>query len=95
VEVYNGSGIPKAALRYSRTVQNLGTRVVRTGNAPIDEEKTKIYISKKDSFNKSLSLVEKIFVDKPEIIEGRPAFMTTGDIVIVLGKDIQREVDWK
>jgi hypothetical protein len=95
VEVYNGSGIAKAALRYSRTIQNLGARVVRTGNSPTDIDKTVVYVSNKQRYQKSLALVQQTFVDNPEIIEGRPSFMTTGDIVVVLGKDIQKEIDWR
>jgi hypothetical protein len=94
VEVYNGSGVSKAALRYARSIENLGAKVVRTNNAPEDVEKTVFYVPKKSEFQKSIALVDKIFVQEPEIIEGRPNFMTTGDIVIILGSDIQQEVDW-
>lgn len=94
-EVYNGSGVSKAALRYSRMVQNLGAKVVRTGNAPDNYPKTQIYVSNKENYKNSLELLEKIFIGDIEIIEGRPNFMTTGDIIIILGEDIKREIEWK
>ena len=39
-------------------------------------------------FDYSFKVVEDLFPGKYELIEGRPSFMTTGDIVIILGKDI-------
>ena len=49
-----------------------------------------MYISKPDDFKKSFKIVSEIFSDNFELVEGRPDFMTTGDIVIILGEDIKR-----
>lgn len=88
VEVYNGSGMSGYASQYARKIKNSGCEVVRYDNAPALEEKTKFYVSKPENFKNSLNVILELFPGTYEIIEGRPSFMTTGDIVIILGKDI-------
>ncbi|MDY0096853.1 MAG: LytR C-terminal domain-containing protein [Candidatus Dojkabacteria bacterium] len=88
VEIYNGSGLSGYAAQYSRRIRNSGIEVVRYDNAPQKEEKTKFYVPNIEDFPNSLQTVQEIFPGTYEIIEGRPSFMTTGDIVIILGKDI-------
>lgn len=95
VEVYNASGIPEIAYRYARRLRNSGIGVARYENAPEISEKTKIYVTRPDDFAASLDLVKKVLVVEVEEINTRPAFITTGDIVILLGKDMQAEIDWK
>ena len=90
VEVYNGSGVAGAALQFGRKIENSGCDVVRYENAPNIIDKTIMYISKPDDFKKSFKIVSEIFSDNFELVEGRPDFMTTGDIVIILGEDIKR-----
>ena len=88
VEVYNGSGMTGYAGQYARKIRNSGCEVVRYDNAPQLEEKTKFYVPKMENFKNSLDVILELFPGTYEIIEGRPSFMTTGDIVIILGKDI-------
>ncbi len=95
VEVYNGSGISGLASRYARKIQNSGITVVRYENAPDSEQITKIYIPKSDKYPNSLALVKKLLVVEGDIIEDRPSFITTGDIVIILGEDIEKEVNYR
>jgi len=90
VEVYSGSGVAGAAMQFGRKIENSGCDVVRYENAPETIDKTIIYISKPDDFKKSFKIVSEIFSDNFELVEGRPDFMTTGDIVIILGEDIKR-----
>jgi len=90
VEVYNGSGVAGAAMQFGRKIENSGCDVVRYENAPKTIDKTILYISKPDDFKKSFKIVSEIFSDNFELVEGRPDFMTTGDIVIILGEDIKR-----
>ena len=90
VEVYNGSGVAGAAQQFGRKIENSGCDVIRYENAPKTIEKTIMYISKPNDFKKSLKIVSEIFSDNFELVEGRPDFMTTGDIVIILGEDIKR-----
>jgi len=90
VEVYNGSGVAGAAMQFGRKIENSGCDVVRYENAPKTIDKTIVYISKPEDFKKSFKIVSEIFSDNFELVHGRPDFMTTGDIVIILGEDIKR-----
>jgi hypothetical protein len=88
IEVYNGSGGEGKAGIYARKILNNGCDVVRFGNAPDPLEKTKVFISDKNEFGASLTVVEEVLFGRYEILEERPSFMTTGDIVILLGKEV-------
>ncbi len=89
VEVYNGSGIAGSAFQLGRKIENSGCDVVRYGNSPKNIEKTLVYVPKKESFQESYTVIEEILSGMFEFVEGRPEFMTTGDIVIILGEDIK------
>lgn len=88
VEVYNGTDILGRAVIYSRKIQNSGCDVVRFGNAPKRYEKTYVYISDETQFKNSLKVVSDVLLERFELLEERPSFMTTGDIVVILGDDI-------
>jgi hypothetical protein len=88
IEVYNGSGIVGRAGVYARRILNNGCDVVRFGNAPDTLERTQIYVSDEEAFSNSLGVVEEVLFGKFERLKERPSFMTTGDIVILLGEDI-------
>ncbi len=88
VEVYNGSGLSGYASQYARKIRNSGCEVVRYDNAPKEQDETQFFVPKQEDFPRSLSVVFEIFPGTYEIVQSRPSFMTTGDIVIILGKDI-------
>ena len=88
VEVYNASGIAGKASSYARKVANSGCDVVRFDNAPSRVENTKFYVPNPQDFKRSLEIITELFPGQYEIVNGRPDFMTTGDIVIILGEDI-------
>lgn len=88
IEVYNGSGSPGMAGMYARRILNNGCDVVRFGNAPESFERTKVYISNEREFQNSFNIVREVLFNRFERLEERPSFMTTGDIVILLGEDI-------
>lgn len=88
IEVYNGSRAPGMAGIYARKILNNGCDVVRFGNAPESLERTQVYVSDDDEFRNSLAIVEEVLLGRFERLEERPSFMTTGDIVILLGEDI-------
>lgn len=90
VEIYNGSGIPGAAAQFARRIQNAGCEVVRYENAPELVETTKFYVPNPDLYVNSLSSISELFPGQYDELNERPLFMTTGDIVIVLGEDISR-----
>lgn len=88
VEVYNGSGLSGYAGQYARKIRNSGCEVVRYDNAPDEQDKTRFFVPKQSEFSNSLDVIFELFPGTYEVVEGRPSFMTTGDIVIILGKDI-------
>ena len=90
VEVYNGSGVAGAAKQFGRKIENSGCDVVRYENAPSTADRTVVYVSNKEGYKNSLEIVTEILSGSFDLVEGRPAFMTTGDIIVVLGKDIQQ-----
>ena len=89
VEVYNGSGVSGAARQFGRKIENSGCDVVRYENAPKITESTLVYIVDEEGYENSLKIVDEVLSGTYELIEGRPNFMTTGDIVVVLGEDIK------
>lgn len=89
VEVYNGSELTGVASSFGRKIVNSCCDVVRYGNAPNSEEKTKVYISNMAKFQNAYRLVSDVIPIDFETVEGRPDFMTTGDIVVILGQDIK------
>lgn len=88
VEVYNGTGVAGKAGSYAREILNNGCDVVRFGNTPQPLERTQVYISDESEFDNSFKVVAEVLFDRYEILEERPSFMTTGDIVVLLGADI-------
>ncbi len=90
IEVYNGSGISGAAGQMARKIENSGCDVVRYENAPDLLERTTLYVPDEGRFENSLAVVKEVVGTNVDIINERPEFMTTGDIVVVLGEDIEK-----
>lgn len=88
VEVYNASGISGEASSFARRVGNTGCEVVRFDNAPTQQAKTQFFVPNPSEFENSLEMITELLPGQYELVEGRPSFMTTGDIVIILGEDI-------
>ncbi|MBP5204074.1 LytR C-terminal domain-containing protein [bacterium] len=88
VEIFNGSGISGAAYKFGRKVVNSGCYVLRYGNAPEDIEKTTIYVPNMEEYKNSYKVVSELLYGDFELKEGRPNFLSTGDIVVILGEDI-------
>ncbi len=86
VEVYNASGKQGYARLVARKIYNSGCRVIRYETEAEKYEKTKIYVTNRERFPEALSIVNSV-VDNAEIVEGRPGFLTTGDIIVVLGQE--------
>ncbi len=86
VEVYNGSDIQGYARTIARRIHNAGCRVIRYENASKLYDNTKIYVSDMEKFPNGLEIVSGIVQDA-SVVEGRPEFLTTGDIIVVLGLD--------
>lgn len=94
-EVYNGSSISGLAAQYTRKIQNNGLKVVRADNSPLPYAETTIYVSNSERFDHSLEAIKRVLPLEPAVVVGRPEFLTTGDIVVVLGEDYKDVYDWK
>ena len=66
----------------------MGCNVVRYGNADKEYDQTTIYIVDPVRFENSLKVVNAILGKDVVIINERPSFLTTGDIIVVLGKNV-------
>lgn len=88
VEVYNASNISGLASEYARKIRHTGSRILRFDNAPTMYEETIIYVPEPEGYVNSLLLIRDVVGEEVEVVNERPSFVTTGDIVVVLGKDI-------
>ena len=88
VEVYNGSNVSGLASEYARKVRHTGCRILRFDNAPNIYEKSVIYVPEANAYTNSLSLIRDVVGENVEVRYERPTFITTGDIIILLGTDI-------
>jgi hypothetical protein len=88
VEVYNASNASGLASEYARKIRHTGCRILRFDNSPNMYEETVIYIPEPDGYEESLALVRDVVGENVKIQYERPTFITTGDIVVVLGTDI-------
>lgn len=93
VELLNGSGLAGAATRYSRRIKNSGLFVTRIDNSPEAFKKTTIFVSNPERFAYSIDIIKGLMPFDIEIVPGRPEFLTTGDIVVVLGEDLIQEFE--
>lgn len=87
IEIFNGSRIDGLGARYQRWVEHLGADVIRVQNAPGEWENTTVYVTNSEEFKYTLEKIKGLWGDELKIIEERPDFITTGDIIIVLGLD--------
>ncbi|MBN2100290.1 LytR C-terminal domain-containing protein [Candidatus Dojkabacteria bacterium] len=87
VEVFNGSGVGGLGARYKRWLEHLGADVIRVGNASGDWDRSVIYVTKSGEFDYTMDRIQSLWEKDVEIREGRPDFVTTGDIIVILGAD--------
>jgi hypothetical protein len=92
-EIYNASEVPHLAFRLSRRITNSGVQVIRYENSPSVFEQTTIFLPQgEDKYDDSVNqILLSIGLSEKDVkfVAGRPDWMTTGDIVLVIGKDIQ------
>jgi hypothetical protein len=87
VEIFNGSGVDGLGNMYRRFIRHLGADVIRVENAPGDWPQTKIYVTDSEKFQYTVEKISSLWPGNVEIIDGRPDFFATGDVIIVLGMD--------
>lgn len=86
IEVFNGGAISGLASSTARLIENNGIKVVRAGNSPDLFEVNTIYVADLERFELSLARVKTVLgygEGDCVVIEGRPSFLTTGDIVVI------------
>jgi hypothetical protein len=88
VEVYNASNVSGLASEYARKIRHTGCRILRYDNAPNVYDHTVIYIPEPEGYINSLELIRDVVGENIEIKYERPSFITTGDIVLVLGREL-------
>ncbi|MFH1547517.1 MAG: LCP family protein [bacterium] len=87
VEIFNGSKIDGLGSRYERWIEHLGADVIRVQNAPGEWEQTTVFVTDMDEFSYTLEKIVDLWGENIKVVERRPDFITTGDIIIVLGLD--------
>jgi hypothetical protein len=88
VEVYNASDVSGLASEYARKIRHTGCRILRFDNAPSIYSDTVIYVPEPEEYKNSLNLVHDVVGEGIQVRYERPNFITTGDIVVVLGTDL-------
>ena len=88
VEIYNASNITGLASEYARKVRHTGSRILRFDNSPNIYERTVIFVPEPEGYSNSLALIRDLVGYDVEVRYERPSFITTGDIVLILGTDI-------
>lgn len=87
IEVYNASGARLLGNKWSRVFKNSSLDVTRVGTAK-EADTTKIYASSPNMVY-NLNRVKSVLKLDIEVVENeKPEFVTTGDIIVVIGKDI-------
>lgn len=94
IEVYNGSEISGLASRYTRKLSNNGMNVIRINNTDDLYEKSVIYTSDAERFGHTISAIRQLMPVDVIVEPERPSFLTTGDIVLVLGMDLNIDSSW-
>lgn len=87
VEVFNATAVNGRGARVSRKLKNLGYDVIRVGNTSIKEQENIIYVSEEEEFKNSINMAKKIFKGDLRVENELPKFVSTGDIVIIIGKE--------
>ncbi len=88
LEILNGTEQFGLANKYSRYFSNLGIRVVRTGNSLQPSDKTILFIKNVNLYPDTVEYIRSVFNDKIEIVEQDYKYKHIGDMVLVIGTDI-------
>ncbi len=86
IEVLNATDQSGLATKYARRLSAVGFRVVRSGNAVNNQEKTRIYISNNNDLTNTRKELMRQF-ENAEIVEEKYKYRHIGEIVVVIGED--------
>lgn len=91
LEVYNATNGSGIASRYQRQIQNRGGNIIKIGNYSEVSETTRVYLDLKKvpTYNYTLNLIYDLLPSNVRILDiSEYKYNYSGDIVIILGKDI-------
>lgn len=88
-EIYNGTTERLLATYWGRVFKNSSLDVIRVGTVK-EVDRTEIYVPGNDqNYSDSLKEIKRLLQVNPVIINDRPSSVTTtGDVIVVLGKDV-------
>lgn len=86
IEVFNGTSIDGLGSRVERWIRHVGGEVIRVKNAPGRSQESVLYVTDADEYAYTVSRISGLF-ESIRIVEGRPEFITTGDITVIIGID--------
>jgi hypothetical protein len=88
VEVFNATGSIGLAGRTSRLLNNYNINVVRYSNAPRVESVTTLYVPERKDATVNIDLIKSLVKEDLRVINEQYEYNSTGDLVLVLAKDI-------
>lgn len=89
VEIFNATMENGFATRKARELENLGFDIIRVGNTSLPEPENIIYTLDPKKYTHSITLIKNIVGGSTKVVKEMPSFVSTGDIVIILGKSDQ------
>lgn len=87
VEVLNASGQGGLANEKSRWMKSSGMNVIHIANAPIYDDRSKLYVPNKEKYKNTIDKLISILGNNVEVIESEYPYRHIGEIVVLLGKD--------
>lgn len=89
VEIFNSTNIFGLGAFRARWLRNIGVDVIRVGDTSKHYEKTTVYTGEKKKYVNTINAIKKSFKENVEFVEGMPDFICTGDVIIVLGANVE------
>ncbi len=88
IEVLNGSSISGIANINKKIIANVGGNIVNSGNAPIEQSETTLYLIdvKSENFLNTITFIRSLY-PKVVIKEGGYKYNHLGNLILVLGDD--------
>ncbi len=93
IEIYNATLTGGLASRHQRLIENVGGIVIRAGNAPKQEQDTKLYVASRDKYPETIRAIREVLRNELILIDEEYPGNHTGEIVLVLGENAVTEAD--
>lgn len=93
IEIYNATLTGGLASRHQRLIENIGGIVIRAGNAPKQEQDTKLYVANRDQYPETIRAIRELLRNELILIDEEYPSNHTGEIILVLGDNAITEAD--